>query len=80
MKSNIYVIKDKAADSYCPPFLAKNHFVARRSFDQFVSGIPDHVPSSDFEIYQIGTFDDDSAEIISLTKFELVNFHDGGSQ
>lgn len=56
-KVNMYSVYDKVARQYGFPLMARNDDVAMR---YYVDGLmKQKVQSSDFELYCVGTFDDD---------------------
>jgi len=58
---NIYTIHDTAADYYLPPYFAKNDAQAKR---MFIGSLGDSFPHrSDFNLYLIGQFDDNTGNI-----------------
>lgn len=67
MIMNLFAVRDKAVDAFLPLFPARSKGEAIRSFSAAV-GDPKHqfyVNRGDFELYQLGTFDDISGLITS---------------
>ena len=57
MKVNLYVIRDKVAESSSMPFSAVNDGIAKRQYNNLVKDV---VSPDDFELWQVGTYDDTS--------------------
>ena len=74
MKLYLYSVKDKVAGVFVEVMTGVNHLVARRNFYSAAS-----VPGSsisrfpnDFELYCIGSFENDTGELSPLATPELV--------
>lgn len=68
MQYEIYVIKDKAAGSFLKPHFFVNDSMIIREL-QSCTMDPEHnfsKHSSDFSLWKLGTFDDETATIIPL--------------
>lgn len=74
MKLYLYSVKDKVANVYVEVMTAVNNLVARRNFYSAatVSGSQISRFPNDFELYCIGSFDNDSGVITALAAPELV--------
>lgn len=59
----VYSIKDKAADEFGPPFLAKTDAVAMRMYNRLLE--TEKVTSADYVVYHIGDFDPVTGLIVS---------------
>lgn len=68
---NVYSILDRAAEEYGPPFIAKNHEVAKRNFVNLLNEVPDHV-QCDYILCHIGTFDTEEGKIESTVRVDVV--------
>lgn len=73
MITQLYAVYDSAAKTYGQPFCAQNRQIAVRSFRMLVNDESSLVNKSplDFALYQVGTFNDETADITS-TQPELV--------
>lgn len=60
MLYNLYSIYDSVSEEYGPIFHAKNEAVARRAVESLLH---DGVKSIDFDLYCLGTFDNDTGVI-----------------
>lgn len=62
---NIYTILDAKAKSYAPPFLMHNDPMAIRAFSNYVNDPGSRIGENpeDYNLYAIGYFDDQSADI-----------------
>lgn len=69
MKMKIYAIYDSVSVAYMQPFFCINEQVAMRHFRNLANDSQSNIARNpqDFVLYQIGTFDDQSAEIIADT-------------
>lgn len=56
----LYVVKDVPAQQFGPPMMARTEMVASRIFIQMIS--QGKLPQSDYELYSIGTYDEDTGE------------------
>ena len=66
MKLEFYCVKDELANEFLLPGLFKDESLAKRSFKTEVCNNPlwkDN--SSDFSLFKLGTFDNETGEIIS---------------
>lgn len=68
MLLKIYSIRDAKAENFNPPFYAQTHGIAERNFRQLVNDEKSQVNKypTDFDLYYIGEFDDNSGKIQSL--------------
>ena len=67
MISPLYSVRDIKTGSYDAPFPSTNSDTARRYFGRVIEQVPlmrEH--PQDFELYQVGSFDNDSGKPISL--------------
>lgn len=67
MQTLMYSILDKGVQAFSQPFSAHNDYAARRVFERAVAD-PESIMSikpSDFALFRIGSFDDDSGLISS---------------
>ncbi|MDR2728074.1 MAG: hypothetical protein LBB56_03000 [Chitinispirillales bacterium] len=67
----IYLIRDNVSEQCTPLFIEKNVESAKRQLQSFISGSQFN-PSS-YDLYQVGTFDSESATITSMEKLHIVN-------
>jgi len=74
MTQNVYSIKDAKAGTYGNPFYAINDGVATRSFEQAASDPQTtiHANPEDFNLYKIGTFDDNEGIITSEAQPQFI--------
>ena len=56
----LYVVKDVLAEQFCPPMVARTEMVASRIFVQMLA--QGKLCQADYELYQIGTYDEDTGE------------------
>lgn len=65
MQQNLYTIFDAVAESYSPPFLAKNKGTAGRMFADLVNGGDNDVSKhpQQFTLFELATWDDNKAII-----------------
>lgn len=64
MKMNFYAVKDNLTERYMNPALAEDDNVAIRQFRSNINHIPLWQDNpSDFDLYNLGTFDDTTGEI-----------------
>lgn len=71
----IYTIYDSAAEAWLPPFFRPTAAMAQRDFANNCQ-IPDHsftIAPGDYTLYEIGSFDDQSAVIEPQTPTRLMN-------
>lgn len=68
MKLKLFAIHDSVAQQYAPPFVMPNDGTAVRTFvglctdpDSRISKNP-----SDFDLYELGVFDDETCELVVL--------------
>nr|WAE43486.1 MAG: nonstructural protein [Microviridae sp.] len=71
-----YSVKDVKTGTFCNPFIVQNDVSAVRMFSYSVN---DHTVQSslslyphDFELYKVGSFDDNSGKISSLDSNEFI--------
>lgn len=57
---NLYTVYDKASLTYAPPFTSRNDATAKRSFAEMTKN---HPYKNDMELYYIGRFWADTAQI-----------------
>lgn len=70
MKHEVFAIYDEKALVYWTPFFAVNAGVATRMFTD-LSNDPKTMPSrypTDFSLYHVGSFSDDTALLVSLAQ------------
>lgn len=60
----LFSIYDKVADRYAPPFVAVNAGVACRQLENSIREVPE-IHLVDFELVQIGTFDEVTGNVAS---------------
>lgn len=75
----LYSIYDSAAELFGPIYEAVNDAVAARNFSQVLLKVPD-VSKPDFKLYNVGTFDAKTGEIMHLTDYKhgrLLNINNG---
>lgn len=65
MKKNVYAVRDSAVEIYGNPFIAINHTSAVRDFDHACRDPQSQMSvfPSDFSLWHIGTYNDDSGLI-----------------
>ena len=70
MKTNIYAFKDTKI-GFMQPFLQQNEAVAMRTLKMAVNDEHSQIRNmaEDIQLYQLGTFDDDTGEIVPEVKF-----------
>lgn len=66
IKSELYCYFDRKSHIYGAPFCAVNSEVAKRIFASMIQERPDSLAIIDTELYKIGEFDQDSAQIIGI--------------
>lgn len=68
MQLKLYSVRDSKGEVYSPPFLAKTPGEAERSFHGLVKDPKTQVGQypEDYDLYQIGTFDDVAGKIVGL--------------
>ena len=79
MKLSMYAIWDSAAEYYSRPILLNNDEVALRSCHEWMMDADSHIRKSpqDYTLFNIGTYDDETAQIVPADKFEVVcRFHE----
>lgn len=79
MKMQMYVIYDSKACIYNKPFYLINDQVALRSANDLVIDKTNEIGKhpEDFTMFCIGTYDDESANIKTLEKFDVIcRFHE----
>ena len=70
MKTNIYAFKDTKI-GFMQPFLQQNEAVAIRTLKMAVNDEHSQIRNmaEDIQMYQLGTYDDDTGEIVPEVKF-----------
>ena len=70
MKTNIYAFRDTKI-GFMQPFLQQNEAVAMRTLKMAVNDEHSQIRNraEDIQLYQLGTFDDDTGEIVPEVKF-----------
>lgn len=70
---NFYAIYDLKAGYYLTPFIAHNHHVAKRMFTASCSDSNTSLYQfpTDYELFLIGSFDEQTAEIATVEKESL---------
>ena len=73
MKHKIFTVHDVAADAFATPFVQKTTGLAIRSFAQACQdeNTQLHQHPSDYTLFQIGEFDEDTGEITPCTPFSV---------
>lgn len=68
MQLKIYTIRDQKAECFNTPFFQKSHGEAERAFTQLVNDDKSmvHQYPDDFDLYYVGTYDDNTGVIQSL--------------
>lgn len=61
---NVYSVRDKVLKKVAPPFAAPNHEAAIRSFKSI--RFPEGSPVTDFELIQIGEYDEDRGDYLKI--------------
>lgn len=69
MITNLYAIRDRAAEETGPLFHAKNNVIAMRQFEQITKNEP---YSADMDLLLIGSFDHDTTRLVVLSEPEKV--------
>ena len=60
-----YAVKDELANNYLAPTLMSNEDMAKRQFKSQINNIPLWKDNpADFSLWRLGTFDDESGEIL----------------
>lgn len=67
-KHVLYTIRDNVAEVAGPVFQANNNSVAFRNFQGILKKV-DY--PNDFQLFQIGSFDDDTMEVVGLIPVEV---------
>lgn len=75
MKKHAYSVKDLKAGYFNPPFYAHTHGEAERSFKTTVNNPQTsvHMYPSDFDLYHVGSFDDQTGTLIPATPEHIIN-------
>jgi len=62
MKLKLFAIHDSVAQQYAPPFVMPNTATAKRTFVGLCTDKDSRIASnpSDFDLYELGTFDDET--------------------
>lgn len=68
-KINLYSIKDSGAGIYMSPFTSVNDSTAMRNYKKTALSVEF---TEDLDLYKIGTFNTDTAEVVKLDSPELV--------
>jgi len=71
MKLNLYAIHDKVAHIFNKPFTEVNNNTAIRVFEESIS---DSAHITDFNLYHVGTYDDQNGGIVQK---EVINIRHG---
>lgn len=70
---NVYTVHDLTAQFYLPPFFAQNDAMANR---MFIASLGDSFPfRSDFALFAIGSFDDETGVITPETNRLILQGH-----
>lgn len=74
MKTNVYAIFDEKAEIYGTPFFMHNDALAHRAFDDLRNdpGSTLYKHPTEFKLYRIGSFSDDSGLLIPETQPEFI--------
>jgi len=67
-KHVLYTVRDNVAEVAGPVFQANNNSVAFRNFQSILKKV-DY--PNDFQLFQIGSFDDDTMEVVGLIPVEV---------
>lgn len=67
----VYSIRDRVADDFGPPFVCKNRPVAVRAAKTMLDQAR-IVDVRDYELYEIGTFNGHTGEILPLSEREMI--------
>lgn len=68
MIQKVYSIRDGKGEFYCPPFFAKTHGEAERSFHTLANDEKSQVNAyaEDFDLYHLGEFDNVTGKLMPL--------------
>lgn len=74
MLRKIYAVRDQKVESYSQPFFAHTHGESERSFEQAVKtpNSPYNQFPQDFDLYYLGTYDDQTGAIQALQTPEFI--------
>ena len=76
MITMVFSIYDNKASAFASPFLQANEEMALRGIRTVISSQPEQMMSQypeDFELYYLGTFDDQSGEFVGQTPKSIGN-------
>ncbi len=76
MKNYLFTYYDRAAGIYSAPILSVNRPVAIRNFVNVMSHQDNSVVCRDMELYEIGSFDSETAEIESCKPSLVVRYEE----
>lgn len=73
MNLNIYAIRDNQVAAFSQPFYSQTNGSALRAFSDHVNenGTPANKHPQDFDLYQLGTYDDQTGAITSMTPVRI---------
>lgn len=71
MNIELYSMKDTKLGKYCTPFQAPNKEIAKRMLQSTIMAGGNNIAEfpEDFQLYKIGTFNEDTAELQTDIKF-----------
>ena len=76
MKIGIYAVRDNKVNGFMQPMFLLSEGVARRSFTDAINGDKNglfYKYPGDFDLYSLGSFDDQTGELIAETPRNLCN-------
>lgn len=70
MKLIVYAVRDRAVDCFNQPFFSVARAAATRAFADEVNrqGSPSNSHPEDYDLYELGTYDDSSGALVPLTR------------
>lgn len=69
---NLYCLRDNVAEIHLPPFTSQSDATAERSFRNWLSDPANKMAATDYDLYHIGNFDPDDAQLNGLDKPALI--------
>lgn len=71
MKINLYSVKDSKLGKFCQPFTAPNDEIAKRMLQSTIRAGGNNIADypEDFQLFKIGNYDEDTAELTTEQKF-----------
>lgn len=75
MDTLLFSVYDQAAERFLDPFVAPTHAVAIRGFEAAIGkqGHPFQEYPQDYTLFQIGSFDAESGQLVPITPHSLGN-------